>query len=225
MIDRIGGGGYHERESRSRAPEAQQAMALVLFFFTLFSIAVFGMIALFARSVRARTPPNERRDLEENSIIREEWEWVRRARCGPDRCPRAVGSPLRPRGDVVCEICAAVFMERNWRRLVGLAPEEEPAGVLPIVDGGRLPEPVSASRAAPSESRPEPLPMLDPSAWAHPSQPAPPSRRTRLTLRLGFALALGGASVLALSTALIPGYFLVACGIGMLLRSGLGRGG
>jgi hypothetical protein len=201
-------------------------MAAVLLIFTLFSIAVFGMIALFARAVRVRTPPNERRDLEENSITREEWEWVRRARCVPNRCPRAVGSPARPRGDVVCEICAAVFMERHWRRLVGMAGQEEYAGIAPPTDTRFAGEGGSAPGTATDARRPEALPMLDDLRWERPSD-RPPARglRGRLLSRLGFALALGGASVIALSTALIPGYLMVACGIGMVLRVGLERGG
>lgn len=199
-------------------------MAVALFFFTLFSMAVFGMIALFARAMRLRTPPNERRDLEENSIIREEWEWVRRAHCGPRRCPRVIGTPPGPRGDVVCEICAAVFMERHWRRLVGAIPAEEWADVR-SAPGGAAEERHRAPASLPDRRAPEPLPMLDDTVFERPTDRASgsPHRDVR-ALRLGLALALVGASVLALSAALLPGYLMIACGIGVLLRAGLGRG-
>jgi hypothetical protein len=206
-------------DSRSRPPKARHAMAVVLFIFTLFSIAVFGMIALLARAVRTRTPPNERCDLEDNSITPAEWEWVRRARCGPRHCPRAVGSPLRPRGDVVCEICAAVYMERHWRRLLGVTSAEELAGILRASRRCESAEHAAAPHAESVRHPPVTLPMLTGDDWESTDITAPTARRARLARRVGLLLTLAGAGVLALTAAPIPGSALVASGIGLVLRS------
>lgn len=206
-------------------------MAVVLFFFTLFSIAIFGLIALFARGARDHVPANERRDLEENSIIDEEWEWVRRRRCLPTRCSRALGQPPHPRRDLTCEICAATFMERHWRYLVGVVPEHETCRVSPrrargataherVLNREILPRaPGTRGAREPIELLEEPVPTAMP-----PALPAGRWQgRRRDLLGLGFALVLLGVALLALSTHVIVGGLLTAGGLGVALQAGLRR--
>jgi hypothetical protein len=101
-------------------------MAAALVCYTLLNLAILGFIILFVRASRARAAPNERRDLEENSLVTADWEWVRRERCLPSGCPRLWGQPLRPRKDVTCEICAATFLEIRLQRLLEGPPAPEP---------------------------------------------------------------------------------------------------
>ena len=93
-------------------------MEAVLVGYTLLNLAILGFIILFVRASRARAAPNERRDLEENSLVTADWEWVRRDRCLPSGCSRLRGQPSRPRKDVTCEICAATFLEIRLQRLL-----------------------------------------------------------------------------------------------------------
>jgi hypothetical protein len=167
-------------------------MGLALVGYVLVNIALFGFFALFARGVRFRATSGERQDLEENSFIDEEWRLVRREQCGPTGCPRAVGTPPGPRRDVTCEICAAVFMERYWRRKLATRSSEWAGGTVAV---GHEP---GARRAVPAK--------------AH--------RLRRLLLAAGFILAFLGASLAFLSPGVFPGYLLIATGLGCLIRSG-----
>jgi hypothetical protein len=215
-------------------------MGLALVGFVLVNIGLFGCFALFARGVRFRAASHERRDLEENSIIPEEWLLVRREKCGPTRCPRAVGTPPGPRKDVACEICAAVFMERYWQRMLSGA-----------VDPSPLPPPRNGEGESRWAAGPSPLSVSGPpsrsnrwrgwvpwGARGEGSGDAPGGgvalgRRTgtrrlgserharlrRLLLVVGVALVLLGASLAFLFRSLFPGYFLIATGLVCLIKS------
>jgi hypothetical protein len=189
-------------------------MAVILILYTLLNILVFGFVVLFARATRMRTRANERVDLEDNSIMAEEWELIRRLQCLPSRCSRVVGTPARPRKDVTCEICAALFMERYWQeRIGGVSTAEASAGSrggrdtsvapLGLADAGLI----SLQTSFPDEA------LLRPGR----RQPAPRLiARGRTLYVLGFGCVVAGALVGVLNF-LIPGYLLVITGIGFLV--------
>src|SRR5438094_452629 len=124
-------------------------MEAALVCYTLLNLAILGFILLFVRASRARAVPNERRDLEENSLVTADWEWVRRERCLPSGCPRLRGQPPRPRKDVTCEICAATFLEVRLQRLLEgpSAPEPVDPGTsgLMVEEGRRSARPVTST--------------------------------------------------------------------------------
>ena len=91
-------------------------MEAALVCYTLLNLAILGFILLFVRASRARAVPNERRDLEENSLVTADWEWVRRERCLPSGCPRLRGQPR------VCgrALRAAILIRRAAEPIRGL---------------------------------------------------------------------------------------------------------
>jgi hypothetical protein len=209
-------------------------MAVIWIVYILLNITVFGLVVLFARAARARTAPNERVDLEDNSIIAEEWALLREKQCLPARCPRAIGSPPRPRKDVTCEICAALFMERYWQERLSSVGSAEPGGAgrgasLPVGEAGRK------GGASPTGGRTEPAFIsmdapLPRGVLVGPERLDPAPRRPAGGRRLyvaGFCCMAVGAAAGILSTSLIPGYFLIPAyllaltGIALLIAGAL----
>src|SRR5437870_5949638 len=97
-------------------------MELALFGYTLLNLLILGCVLLFVRASRTRAQPDERQDLEENALVRHDWELMRSERCVPSGCPRLLGQPARPRKDVTCEVCAATFLERRLLQLLDSPP-------------------------------------------------------------------------------------------------------
>lgn len=194
-------------------------MAVILILYTVLNILVFGVVVLFARASRMRTRANERVDLEDNSIMAEEWALIRRLQCLPTGCPRTVGAPARPRKDVTCEICAALFMERYWQERLGTSPAETGAGSRGMRDTGSAP-------LGRTEAEWRSLPLLPSHEFLPPRERntvrRARSRRGRWLYALGFGFVVAGAGVGILSSfgvfgGLIVGYLLVITGIGFLV--------
>src|SRR5262245_16154388 len=126
-------------------------MQLTLVWYILLNLLIFGLVLLFVRASRTRVRPDERQDLEENALLKADWELVRRERCVPSGCPRVIGQPPRPRKDVTCEVCAATFLELRLQRLLD-APPAPDAPLREVCWGAEaMPGRASASRAAPPE--------------------------------------------------------------------------
>jgi hypothetical protein len=194
-------------------------MAVILILYTVLNILVFGFVVLFARASRMRTRANERVDLEDNSIMAEEWALIRRLQCLPSGCPRTVGTPPRPRKDVTCEICAALFMERYWQERLGASPAETGTGSRGTRDTGSAPLGLAdAGRLSLHASPPGEL-------LAHRERREPIRRqiaRGRRLYALGLGCVVAGAVVGILSSfgvlsGIIAGYLLVITGIGCLV--------
>jgi hypothetical protein len=194
-------------------------MAVILILYTVLNILVFGFVVLFARAARMRTRADERVDLEDNSIMAEEWALIRRLQCLPSGCPRTVGAPPRPRKDVTCEICAALFMERYWQERLGTSPAETGAGSRSTRDTG------SASLGRADAGRVS-LPILPPDEFLPRRERCGPRRspsaRARWLYVVGFCCVVAGAGVGILSSfgvlsGIILGYLLVITGIGFLI--------
>jgi hypothetical protein len=190
-------------------------MAAILVVYTVLNILVFGLVVLFARAARTRARPNERVDLEDNSIIDEEWDLIRQEQCLPSGCPRRVGTPPRPRKDVTCEICAALFMERYWQERLSSHPSSA---------GRRGNRAGRDAGAAPMGLAEPSLVSLD---CAVPGEVLMRRRRNRTTFQraargrkfyaAGGCCVIAGALVGILSSFLLPGYLLVLTGIALLI--------
>jgi hypothetical protein len=195
-------------------------MAVILILYTVLNILVFGFVVLFARATRLRARPNERVDLEDNSIIAEEWDLIRRRQCLPSRCSRTVGAPPRPRKDVTCEICAALFMERYWQERLSGVPAAE-AG------GSRAPRESGGAAMGLAEPRPVPTQTVLSRTPSRREGKCPSLRQVAYARRLytvGIGCVVAGALIGALSTFIIPGYLLVISGVGLLI-AGAASGG
>src|SRR5262249_2467799 len=96
-------------------------MQWLLVLIVLLPLGAAAFLVALKRFVRCRRRPVEVPMREENAILPQEWALVRRAQCQRTRCPRAIGSPLRPRKDAHREICAAMLLERQWKQMLGNA--------------------------------------------------------------------------------------------------------
>src|SRR5262249_51194237 len=74
-------------------------MQWLLVLIVLLPLGAAAFLVALKRFVRCRRQPVEVPMREENAILPQEWALVRRAQCQRTRCPRAIGSPLRPRKD------------------------------------------------------------------------------------------------------------------------------
>lgn len=92
--------------------------ALLVLFWILPPLVILGFVLGMSRTRPARLARREQPDPVENNIIPQEWELVRREHCLPTKCRRTIGSPARPRKDAHCEICAAMFLNAYWRRML-----------------------------------------------------------------------------------------------------------
>lgn len=213
-------------------------MEMALVGYIILNLAIFGFVLLFVRAARARVAPNEPQDLEENALVNADWELVRRERCLPSHCRRLMGQPPRPRQDVTCEVCAAMFLEGRLQRLLEgpLAPEP----IAPEAAEGMLSEGMPLStRPAPPAADFSVHPRGDPLALAPPapdpgrcrsSQERFRERATRRRALVRFSLGLGctaaGAAVAAfggLPWLIIPGCVMVLIGLA-LIASGVASG-
>jgi hypothetical protein len=198
-------------------------MGLLLVSFTFLGMAIFGIVALIARVVRPRPPQlNERRDLEENSLIDEEWELVRQQKCLPTACPRTIGVRPRPRRDTTCEICAALHLERHWQRLLDVSSPESPVSTR-SADRYELPmrdPPLTGARRSRAPVAEHAVGVRRSRALSH--EPVW-GRSCRAFFVAGFLLVVSGSSLFAFSSELLPGYLLVAIGIACLVRAGARR--
>jgi hypothetical protein len=196
-------------------------MAVILILYTVLNILVFGFVVLFARATRLRARPNERVDLEDNSIIAEEWDLIRCRQCVPSRCSRAVGVPPRPRKDVTCEICAALFMERYWQERLSGVPAAEAGGSRGPRDTGGAPTGLAEPRPVPTQS------ALSAAAPVRRERRDPTLRQLVCARRLyvvGLGCVVAGALIGALGNFIVPGYLLVITGVGLLI-AGAATGG
>jgi hypothetical protein len=195
-------------------------MAVILILYTVLNILVFGSVVLFARATRMRGRPNERVDLEDNSIIAEEWELIRREQCLPTRCPRSVGSPPRPRKDVTCEICAALFMERYWQERLS---DTSPAPTRRGASAGREFHSAPMGLAEPS------LVSIDFGASENAVRRAANfslarhAARARYFCAAGVCCVVAGASIGVLGSFILPGYLLAVTGIALLIAGAVSR--
>jgi hypothetical protein len=188
-------------------------MGVILVLYTVLNILVFSFVVLFARATRTRARANERVDLEDNSIIAEEWDLVLRLQCLPSGCSRVVSEPPRPRKDVCCEICAASFMERYWQERLSNSTFDN--------DGSVRRARSSADRTRHVESN---LISLD---FPAPGKVMPRARRGdagcqefahgRRLYAAGIGCVLVGALIGVLTPFIIAGYLLVVVGIGALV--------
>jgi hypothetical protein len=192
-------------------------MQLTLVWYVLLNLLILGLVLLFVRASRARVRTDERQDLEENALLKADWELVRRERCVPSGCPRVIGQPPRPRKDVTCEVCAATFLELRLQRLLEgpTAPDAPVREACWSAEGmqGRS----GASRAAPPE---ECLDLRAPADGSARSLRGPRARAAYLRLGLGVACVAAGAMVAAFGGVLgwiLPGYLIVMIGLGLMV--------
>jgi hypothetical protein len=199
-------------------------MQLALVWYTILNLVILGCVLLFVRASRARAHPDERQDLEENALVRADWELVRTERCLPSGCPRVIGQSPRPRKDVTCEVCATTFLEVRLQRLLGAPlptePGWEPPRVYQIVPGC-----AGTSGAASREERrsPEaPAAERDTARRDQLQADAETMHWAMLRLGLGVVCVATGAAVAAFSGLLwlvIPGYVAVLIGLGLMASS------
>lgn len=193
-------------------------MLLLLVFHLLVVAALAGFLISFVRWRSAAAAHREEPTLGGSaSILPEEWQRVRDQQCLPSGCPRTVGHPPQPRRDEHCEICAGMFLDRYYRRVLG---EHRALDELDWMSP-RLPERAS------EEEWPEPhrrvqledLPMLEP-AGAAPLAPTTRRRWGRWFLVLGLAGLLGAAVMLALlpPAFTLPGLLVGFAGLFCLFR-------
>lgn len=217
-------------------------MGQALFWYTFLNLAILGAVLCFVRASRLRRArPDERQDLEENTLVRADWERVRIERCIPSRCPRVLGQPPRPRKDVTCEVCATTFLEQRLQRLLSLPTAPDPGVSEPPWSRDALSGRIGGSRAAPLEEPADVVsPPLDAAAGpTHRQRARAQEPGTRVTgrdaggsplgvVRVGLGLACvavgaGAAALGGLLWLIVPGCLLVLVGLG-LIASGVSLG-
>lgn len=196
-------------------------MWLFLIFWALSMVVVALLLLAVVRSSRHDDLPGQPVDSEPAALIAEEWLVVGEELCAPTECPRALGSGRRPRRDHACEVCATLFLERRWDRVMGVPPR-----VLASSDTQGLED---------GEAEPSSLVALEESvadrALLRPTPKSPAKKRrypTALALMVaGSVLVLGGATTLAFfgeqGGALYAGYGTVGMGLACVVagaRSG-----
>jgi len=195
-------------------------MQLALVWYTILNLLILGCVLLFVRASRTRAQPKERQDLEENALVRADWELVRNERCLPSGCPRVIGQPPRPRKDVTCEVCATTFLELRLQRLLGAPLPTDPGREAPGVYQS-APGYSDGSRAARAGPRHAPgAPTAEP---VDPAQPGGrPVGRAMLRLGLGVVCVAAGAVIAAFGGMLwlvIPGLVTVLVGLVLMVSS------
>lgn len=189
-------------------------MWIVVGCYTLIFLAVVGCVASAARTHRTATRAALPDEAAGSSLIAEEWDLVRRQRCGPSRCPRATGLPLGPRKDAECVACASSHLDQRWQSLLGGGGAggraERPPGdaAFPILDAHEI-----ATVAPPIAGFPTHTPAS--------------GRRVRLPATLlgaGALVAVGAVLLALLEVPWMPG-LAAGCLLtgGGFLLGGLGR--
>jgi hypothetical protein len=205
-------------------------MERALFWYTFLNLAILVAVLWFVRASRLRRArPDERQDLEENALVRADWERVRLERCLPSNCPRTMGQPPRPRKDFTCEVCGTTFLEQRLQRLLTVPHVLEPGAIDPSWNRDAVSGRVGGSRAAPPEEPGEVASqLLDGAAIS--------GRRRRagaaavqigvVRIALGLACVAVGAGVAAFGGLLwliVPGALMVLLGLG-LIAAGISLG-
>lgn len=204
-------------------------MERALFWYTFLNLSILVAVLWFVRAARLRRArPDERQDLEENALVRTDWERVRQERCLPSNCPRVMGQPPRPRKDVTCEVCATTFLEQRLQRLLNVPPVARSGSSDACWSRDAHSGRVGGSHGAPRE---EPgnvaSQLLDGSAVSRRKQRASAAAQLGVVrVGLGLACVAVGAGVAALGGLLwliVPGALLVFVGLG-LIASGISLG-
>ncbi|MBI3909852.1 MAG: hypothetical protein HY320_02850 [Armatimonadetes bacterium] len=192
---------------------------LWLYLFCVLLAAVAACFIVSFTRLRLGPPPgDDRAPGAATAILPEEWERVRCGQCVPIRCPRAIGNPLRPRKDSHCEICAAMFLDRYWKRLLaGRSPSDRGWSSYRGVEVAREAEAGEGAQSVRLE-----LPLAEQAA-----SPPAAHRPRGGSPRWGRVLFVGGlitflvgvtAAVLLPPGFMLPGYTLCAIGVACLIR-------
>jgi hypothetical protein len=209
-------------------------MERALFLYTFLNLAILGAVLWFVRASRLRRArPDERQDLEENALVRADWELVRIEHCIPSGCPRVIGQPPRPRRDVTCEVCATTFLEQRLQRLLSSPPGSNPTPPDPPWIRDALSGRVGGSRSAPMRGQrsargdlASSLIEADPGGERRGRTAAVAAQLGVVRVGIGLACVAVGAGVAAFGGLLwliVPGALLVLIGLG-LIAAGVTQG-